>query len=165
MKRMHDKTELEAEELAKEEDKKKTNEHAAADEQEEGEVEHPDNAAVGDQEDGEVHHHEPVEYEEPAAQQEVRQNMDLKQILTSVGLEEYYEQFETELITIETLKTTTALELREILKIPFGSAKLIVNEVKDQLVKGQEAAPTSDQTTTLQRGVCPTASNVETFSC
>ena len=34
---------------------------------EEGEVEHPDNAAVGDQED-----HEPVEYEEPAAQQEVR---------------------------------------------------------------------------------------------
>ena len=58
------KTELEAEELSKEEDKKKTNEHAAADEQEEGEVEHPDNAAVGDQED-----HEPVEYEEPAAQQ------------------------------------------------------------------------------------------------
>ena len=50
---------------------------------EEVEVEHPDNAAVGDQED-----HEPVEYEEPAAQQEVRQNMDLKQILTSVGLEE-----------------------------------------------------------------------------
>ena len=40
-----------------------------------------------------------------------------------------------------------------------------MNEVKDQLVKGQEAAPTSDQTTTLQRGVCPTASNVETFSC
>ena len=78
---------------------------------EEGEVEHPDNAAVGDQED-----HEPVEYEEPAAQQEVRQNMDLNQILTSVGLEEYYEQFETELITIKTLKTTTALELREILK-------------------------------------------------
>ena len=111
---MHGKTELEAEELAKEEDKKKTNEHAAANEQEEVEVEHPDNAAVGDQED-----HEPVEYEEPAAQQEVRQNMDLKQILTSVGLEEYYEQFETELITIETLKTTTALELREILKIPF----------------------------------------------
>ena len=104
---------------------------------EEGEVEHPDNAAVGDQED-----HEHVEYEEPAAQQEVRQNMDLNQILTSVGLEEYYEQFENELITIETLKTTTALELREILKIPFGSAKLIVNEVKDQLVKGQEAAPT-----------------------
>ena len=34
---------------------------------EEGEVEHPDNAAVGGQED-----HEPVEYEEPAAQQEVR---------------------------------------------------------------------------------------------
>ena len=81
---------------------------------EEGEVEHPDNAAVGDQED-----HEPVEYEEPAAQQEVRQNMDLNQILTSVGLEEYYEQFETELITIETLKTTTALELREILKNPL----------------------------------------------
>ena len=44
-----------------------SNEHKAADEQEEGEVEHPDNAAVGDQED-----HEPVEYEEPAAQQEVR---------------------------------------------------------------------------------------------
>ena len=42
---------------------------------------------------------------------------------------------------------------------------MIVNEVKDQLVKGEEAAPTSDQTTTLQRGVCPTASNVETFSC
>ena len=77
-------------------------------------MEHPDNAAVGDQED-----HEPVEYEEPAAQQEVRQNMDLNQILTSVGLEEYYEQFETELITIETLKTTTALELREILKNPL----------------------------------------------
>ena len=85
LKRMHGKTEIEAEELAKEEDKKKTNEHAAADEQEEVEVEHPDNAAVGDQED-----HEPVEYEEPAAQQEVRQNMDLNQILTSVGLEEYY---------------------------------------------------------------------------
>ena len=93
--------------------RKKTNEHTAADEQE-GEVEHPDNAAVGDQED-----HEPVEYEEPAAQQEVRQNMDLNQILTSVGLEEYYEQFETELITIETLKTKTALELREILKNPL----------------------------------------------
>ena len=67
LKRMHGKTEIEAEELAKEEDKKKAKEHAAADEQEEVEVEHPDNAAVGDQED-----HEPVEYEEPAAQQEVR---------------------------------------------------------------------------------------------
>ena len=32
---------------------------------------------------------------------------------------EYYEQFETELITIETLKTTTALKLREILKNPL----------------------------------------------
>ncbi len=59
LKCMHGKTELEAEELANDEDKKKTNEHAAADEQGEGEVEHPDNAAVGDQED-----HEPVEYEE-----------------------------------------------------------------------------------------------------
>ena len=115
-------------------------------------MEHPDNAAVGDQED-----HEPEEYEEPAAQQEVRQNMDLNQILTSVGLEEYYEQFETELITIETLKTTTALELREILKNP-----LWIGEIDcDQLVKAQEAAPTSDETTTLQRGVFPTASTVE----
>ena len=120
LKRMHGKTELEAEELANDEDKKKTNEHAAADEQEEVEVEHPDNAAVGDQED-----HEPVEYEEPAAQQEVRQNMDLKQILTSVGLEEYYEQFETELITIETLKTTTALKLREILKNPLWIGEFV----------------------------------------
>ena len=132
-------TELEAEELAKEKNKKKTNEHAATDEQEEGEEEHPDNAAVGDQED-----HEPVEYEEPAAQQEVRQNMDLKQILTSVdvGLEEYYEQFEMELITIENSKQQQLLSWEKFWKIPFGSAKLIVNEVKDQLVKGQEAAPT-----------------------
>ena len=50
-------------------------------------------------------------------------------LLTRLNLEKLVNIFEDEEITMQTLITSTATELKGILKISFGSAKLITEEV------------------------------------
>ena len=50
-------------------------------------------------------------------------------LLTRLNLEKLVNIFEDEEITMQTLRTRTATELKGILKISFGSAKLITEEV------------------------------------
>ena len=56
----------------------------------------------------------------------------IEKILDTVGLLELAEKFKNEQIDMETLMTSTALELKSVLNIPFGYAKRIKNEADKQ---------------------------------
>ena len=115
--------EQEAEEFAVEEDKKKL-----------AEKEDPKQDYV-ESEHAEFELQENVDVEvELQAAEVVQQNEEqprdsVKDLLTRLNLEKLVNIFEEEEITMQTLRTSTATELKGILKISFGSAKLNTEEV------------------------------------
>ena len=162
LKRMHGRTEAEAEEQAKEEDKKKTND--IIEEQEEGEVVQQEPAEE---------EHQPQEQQQPEEDEEQLEDghsqqqiagelQSVKEILKRVNLEKHLHVFEEELITLEILKTTSAFELRQILNIPFGSLKTIMDEVARCKVT---SAPTVDKPAFKVPIDYPSSDFYETWSC
>ena len=128
LKRIHKKTDVEAEELARDEEEERV---APNEDDQEADVgghhdlgagagqHHAQDADVGQEYNGEdMTQHGSDESENK-----------IKHILEKLKLENLLATFEEELITMEILKKCTAMELRGILKIPFGSAKLILDEV------------------------------------
>ena len=122
LRRTHRKTEQEAEELAVEEDRKRV----AVEELPE------DDAVQGQQAehaDAEVLQQEHVEVEQQVEVAVEENQESVTDLLLRVNLQKLANLFEEEEITMKTLRTSTATELKGILKISFGSAKLIIEEV------------------------------------
>ena len=173
LKRTHRKTEQEAEEFAIEEDRKRlaveehTDEDNVQDQQQDVEVEQ--------QEDEDVEH----QAEEAEDQNQEQPLESVTDLLLRVNLQKLANLFEEEEITMQTLRTSTATELKGILKISFGSAKLIIEEVArvdaSTVVQSSSAKRIVEERNTVGEDVgqsssylptdYPSTEFVETFSC